>query len=818
MRFNVCFLGLLSLMATTYSSQAYASNELVLATNNAATSYILIASNASEAESLAADELQHYIKAMTNVAIPIQRGDRLLKNSNDTGGANSVAILIGCYNTNPLIGQMITEGTIKLDSAEITPDGFLIKSVQRDDQSCLVLAGVNEHATLYAVYDLLERFGRIGFFRYEERVPKRDTFTIPASDIRERAYFKTRMHGGQYHYFGTQFFGEKDWQSELRWFAKYRLNRINYIPGPALGEKVSGRGWQRMGVDIPADVIDANDANLQLNQRLSRYGINLGVHAPYPTTDGSIAPPYLAAFKAKYPDANYLVLDASHVYVHPSDPLWLEMNQNMLRDHIEIFGQSSVFALPTPYTEQSPGETHEEQEALTTDYANAVGQLAKWSESQYPGVEWVWDGWVFANKAYWTPRRVKRLLDALPSSLDMMIWDYPAEDEPTYVLQNYWHGRPWAYIVCHSMAGNTSVHGDVNRIAGETFRVLADQRADQTLQGFGYYTEARDYIPFFQDYILHLAWNPLRNVDEFVADYCERRYEPESVQAMIACHQKLLKTVYGPQSDTHLTHGFRTVRAQDPVYWFTIGANWVPFDGVQHRVAVMQNQWAPQLRDALADALSVYDREKNNPAYVRDLADIMRSYVHVRVNMAVWNAADAARRGDRENFNHNYQQIERLFDQLLLAIGLVTDRWEYSVAATIEEFKDAPIARSDDQIRHHLYYVTFGGDRIYDYARSDRYEMIRDLYRPFTMSALDGMRQQLDEGNDVVIGTAPSASNGNYGTIMDVVKEQAHIGSSSGQQAVINQFITGPCALPPSPADAKKVVEGFLALIKQGQI
>ena len=78
------------------------------------------------------------------------------------------------------------------------------------------------------------------------------------------------------------------------------------------------------------------------------------------------------------------------------------------------------------------------------------------------------------------------------------------------------------------------------------------------------------------------------------------------------------------------------------------------------------------LRDALADALSASSNEQGNIAYERDLADLMRSYVHARINQAIWDAAMAVRSGDMAAFERHYAHIERLFDYLLKAINLVS--------------------------------------------------------------------------------------------------------------------------------------------------
>ena len=780
---------------------------------------LLLGANPSSQDEFIAREVAAYIERMTGADMPIER----LPGSGD---ASRFPVLIGRPDTHKAIAALVDDGRVTIDEQDLTSEGFVLKTTTWKNQPCLVIAGGGDVGTVYAGYDLLERFGRIGFFRYEEHVPRRRDFAVPDCDIRERPHFRVRMHGGQYHYFGIHWFSEAQWEQNLRWYAKCRLNRTNYLPGPPVQSLTEHGAWRRMGIEqAPAAEPRARQPAepLAMLGRLTRLGIKLGVKAPFASTDGSIPPAVLAEFRRTHPDARLFGVkrgNTTHTFLDPSDPLWLKLNQALLDNAIEYFGDTKLYSLPSPWTEMSPGDTPEEKERLTRDFAAAVGRLTAWAEEAHPGAEWMLDGWAFANKEFWQPYRVKRMLDSLPEELDLVLWDYPAEDEPTYVYNSYWFGRAWAYIVMHSSAGNSTVHGDVRGLMGSLFRVLCDQRAYK-LSGFGNYTEANDYAPFFKDLLTHLAWDPMIEVDAFVRDYCERRYSAESVEAMTACHAGMLKTVYGPQSDTHMTSGFRTVRLQDPVYGYLLGAHWVPFDELQRRMVLMRRHWPGLLRDALADAVSVGERERGNAAYVRDLADLMRSYVHVRMNAAVWGAAQAAHRGDKESFEKHYAQIENLFDHLLQAIGLVAHRWEFGVNALVRDFEDAPLKYSPEEIRHYLYYVTWSGDRIYDYNRTDRYELIRDIYRPVTMAYMDACRKQLQGGE------APSGQRGKdvweqrweYGTLMDATAVPARAYESTGPtQPIIDEFLQGPCPPPPDPGDPVAVARRFLSAAQAGDI
>jgi len=249
----------------------------------------------------------------------------------------------------------------------LTDEGFVIKTAALEGRPCLVLAGVTDVGTVYAAYEFLERFGRVGFLRYEEHVPKRGTFAVPDCDVRERPYFRVRPHGGQYHYFGIHFFSEQQWEEELQWYAKYRLNQHNYLPGPNAHSQVDAVVWQRLGLgeaqaQTPRERTPGEA--LAMLKRLTRYGAQLGIRAPLYTTEGQIARELVQRFQEKYPEVRCLRVPGSlgaDLYVHPADPLWLRLNQLRLETYLEAFGDSRVYYLPAPPAERSPGNTPEEQ-------------------------------------------------------------------------------------------------------------------------------------------------------------------------------------------------------------------------------------------------------------------------------------------------------------------------------------------------------------------------------------------------------------------------------------------------------------------------
>ena len=771
-------------------------------------STIVLAPEPTLQEALGAAELQRYVRLMTGAELTIHRGGAFADNSDD------VLVAIGRPATHPLLKELQSQGAISVDAEDLTEEGFILKTARWRDHDVIAISGAGDVSTLYAVYDFLERFGRIGFFRYEEHVPRNPDFILPACDIREKPHFRVRMHGGQYHYFGIQWFSEMQWKENLHWYAKHRLNRTNFHPGPAVQNQADRKIWTRLGVrdEMEEEPLDDDTASaVRMLQRMSRYGRQVGVRAPLASTDGQLPADVVQEFKEKFPDVKTFEFARhdSQTWVDPDDPMWLKLNQAYFETSVEFYGDTKLYGLPSPWTERAPGDSPEEQERLTRSYGDAVGRLAAWAEENYPGGEWMLDGWAFANRNFWHPDRVEHLLSSLPENLDLVIWSYPADDQPTYEYFNFWRPVSWAFLVMHSSGGNTTVHGDVHRIMGRTYRALCEQRADK-LVGYGMYTEANDYAPFFGDLVLHLSWDPFIDLDSFTRDYCERRYEPESVETMVRVHDKLLKTVYGPQSDHAMTGGFRTVRLHDPVYWYQIGGPWVPFDELQRRRVELRRHWPGILRKALEEALEVSQAEKNNKAYVRDLTDIMRAYIHVTMDQGVWDAVDAAYNRDISAFETHVASIDRQFDALLRAISLVSDRWEYGVNAMIEEFADAPVKRSDEEIRHYLYYVSFSGNAIYDYFRADRYEMIRDIYRPMTMAYFDSCRKQLDGSGELKVQDRTS-TGWEYETLMDARQIPNLAYETAGPvHEIPRKWIKEDTTPPPPVPDLIQTVNEFL--------
>lgn len=134
---------------------------------------IVIPRTPSQCERFSAEELQKYIQQATDARLEI-----VIESENVVLGEKWLAI-----------GK--TALASGLDTTNLNLDGFRIKT---EDKTVLI-KGERERGTLYGVYDFLEKFLCVRFVSTDfEYVPKTETLSLFALDIKEIPAFKLRCH------------------------------------------------------------------------------------------------------------------------------------------------------------------------------------------------------------------------------------------------------------------------------------------------------------------------------------------------------------------------------------------------------------------------------------------------------------------------------------------------------------------------------------------------------------------------------------------------------------------------------------------------
>ncbi len=182
---------------------------------------IVVPATASTTERFAAQELQRYLQAISGAELPIVgegdavRGARLL------------------------VGRTELAEAALADLGTDEPEAFIVRTPGDD----LLLAGASDRATLYAVYDLLERdlgCRWLGPGPTWEVVPARSTIEVGALDRTERPAMK-------YRFLRMTLAGEPgSWPAQcLDWAVKQRINIGSGWPRTELPESFEQRGGFR---------------------------------------------------------------------------------------------------------------------------------------------------------------------------------------------------------------------------------------------------------------------------------------------------------------------------------------------------------------------------------------------------------------------------------------------------------------------------------------------------------------------------------------------------------------------------------------------
>ncbi len=146
---------------------------LAIVTKGASDYHIVVPDKASPVEEFAARELQHFLKEMSGVTLPIVR---------EKQAGKKPGFLIGwSKRTKSLVAET--------ELRNLREDGVFIKTAGRD----VALLGSNARGQLYSVYVLLERFLGVRFLARDcPVVPKRETVTLPAIDYSHAPPFMYR--------------------------------------------------------------------------------------------------------------------------------------------------------------------------------------------------------------------------------------------------------------------------------------------------------------------------------------------------------------------------------------------------------------------------------------------------------------------------------------------------------------------------------------------------------------------------------------------------------------------------------------------------
>lgn len=183
---------------------------------------IVSGSSGSAVEKYAVKELQRYIYQISGEWLEIIP---------DSVPCDDPVFIVGTPSSNRLITELDAKGMIRLPDDDDTPageQGYILKTMEGDGKSSLVIAGQNEIGVLYGVYGLLQDHYRIGFYFSGDVLPdKKQAFRLPVVDELKipAMYIRGFLPWTNFPQSATSY-SWNDWKYIIDQAAKMRMNFI----------------------------------------------------------------------------------------------------------------------------------------------------------------------------------------------------------------------------------------------------------------------------------------------------------------------------------------------------------------------------------------------------------------------------------------------------------------------------------------------------------------------------------------------------------------------------------------------------------------
>jgi hypothetical protein len=168
---------------------------------------VVVGKNAPDLEKFAAAELCGYLNKLFGLEV---------QPTNSPGASASAVFLVGTSTSNPLIKTL----------PKVGEQGIVIQRVEGATPT-LIVGGGSSKATLWAVYELAERWG-VRYLLDRDALPAKSKFTMPSLNVVMEPIFRVRAHPTIQDFADSgEAWGIKDFHPLIDQLAKMKYNRLN---------------------------------------------------------------------------------------------------------------------------------------------------------------------------------------------------------------------------------------------------------------------------------------------------------------------------------------------------------------------------------------------------------------------------------------------------------------------------------------------------------------------------------------------------------------------------------------------------------------
>lgn len=590
------------------------------------TLYIVYPKNAHTAYRHAAEifaELAYKVAGDTTALLT--DGDPIPKDSHPL-------ILIGTDAVNHLAGEWYLAKEIDDFGITYGADNYCIFTKEIAGRSCLFLAGGRPRATIYAVYRYFEKFCGCRWFWDGDRIPRS---RLPLTNVHLIEEPRFAYRGLRYfahrslHRFQAEHWNLEDWQKEIDWILKKRLNlfmlRIglddifqkafpDIVPYPKLGEPSAEEGTGH------------NDRNLfwslayrgELRKKILAYAFERDLM--HPEDCGTITHWYSRTPKAYLEKVNPSLLIGEKYHGEVTAQTWDILDDENLKNyfkltetHIKEYGRPDIFHT-IGLAERSFSEDNEVNMRLKLYvYRRICGFL----KEKYPGAPLLiasWDLWGWFNN-----EGVQRLLSQLDPN-QAIILDYTSDTvrDCNFTNWNVIGKFPWIFGLFSGYEPDSDIRGFYN-LSTERIQMAKE---DPMCKGFVLWPELSHGDTFMTEYAARNAWNhETLSIDDEIKTYCHDRYSDKYRNTMHTVWRDFMPIVqmrsWNPVNSIYMAFGQdtfvriaeRATFEEKPFPYY--GRN--PEDGVAHQ------------REAVRVLRALSEIRPDDEMLKRDIIDIART-------------------------------------------------------------------------------------------------------------------------------------------------------------------------------------------------
>ncbi len=458
--------------------------------------------------------------------------------------SSELTVLIGSDSVNNITAELYL--TKKTDSFKIRycTDDYCIRTVAADGKNYLIFAGGRPRSTIYSVYRYFELFLSCRWFWDGDRIKKGELVTegidlveSPRFDYRGLRYFAHRS----LHRFQAEHWSFEDWQAEIDWMLKKRLNLfmlrigLDDIFQKAFPDTVS---YPDRDKTLPEAGKGYDDRTLfwsleyrgELRKKILAYAFERDLMHPEDCgtmTHWYSRTPYEFLEKKK----PKMLPQATSGYSEPTGLVWdVRKNENLnnyfkLTDtHVKEYGNGEIFHT-IGLGERRYSDDPEENRRMKLYVYRRIASYIKENYPNAPLLIASWDLWM-----HFAPEEVRELVGELDPSQSLIL-DYTSDTmrRNNFTEWNVCGNFPWIFGIFSGYEPESDIRG-FYELTNERLKIAKD---DPACRGAILWSELSHGDPLIIEYLALNAWDKeTLSVGEFTDKYCADRYDEENVGIM----------------------------------------------------------------------------------------------------------------------------------------------------------------------------------------------------------------------------------------------------------------------------------------------